>query len=63
MLFWFFWIWVVWGAVWGLVFAWGCLRKWGMEILIPMYFGFYGSVIWWIAYLVLDKIASHISFH
>lgn len=59
----FFWIWVVYAAGCLLTFVWGCIRGWEIEILIPIAFGTIGSAVWWVAYLVVDKIAQHVSIH
>lgn len=63
-MFWFFlWVWVVYASGCLLTFIWGCIRGWEIEIFIPVMFGTTGSIVWWIAYLVVDKIAQHVSIH
>jgi hypothetical protein len=63
-MFWIFlWIWVVYASGCFLTFVWGCIRRWEIQILIPIAFGFYGSLVWWAVYLVADKIAQHVSIH
>lgn len=61
MFFWFLWIWVVYSAGCGLTFVWGCIRGWEIEILMPIAFFIIGSGVWWVLYLVLDKIAQHLT--
>ena len=59
----FWWIWVVYAAVCFLSFVWGLIRGWEIQILVPIAFGVIGSAVWWIAYLIVDKAAQHISIH
>jgi hypothetical protein len=58
---WFLWIWVVYSAGCALMFLWGLIRGWEIEILMPIAFFIIGSPAWWILYLVLDKIAQHLA--
>lgn len=63
-LFWIFlWVWVVYSSGCLATFIWGCVRGWEMEILMPPAFFIVGSAIWWILYLVLDKISQHVTIH
>lgn len=57
----FFWAWVVYSAGCAFAFVWGIIRRWELEILVPPAFFVIGSSIWWVLYLVLDKIAQHLT--
>lgn len=59
----FVWTWVVYSAICVLTFVWGCCRGWEIEILIPPAFLLIGSAVWWVLYLVLDKISQHVTVH
>lgn len=59
----FFWGWVIFTAFFILQFIWGCLRGWELEIMLPLAGIFCGGAAWWIAYLIIDKIAQHITIH
>jgi hypothetical protein len=59
----FFWVWVVYSAGCALTFVWGLFRTWELEILMPPAFFVIGSVVWWVVYLVLDKIGQHVTIH
>lgn len=56
-------VWGVYSALCILAFVWGCVRGWEIEILVPPAFFIIGSGIWWVLYLVLDKINQHVTIH
>jgi len=59
----FFWVWVALTVFCALQFVWACVRQWEIGILVPIYLFCVGSVVWWVLYLVLDKIGQHVTIH
>jgi hypothetical protein len=46
-----------------LTFIWGLVRRWELEILLPFFFGFFGTLVLAVAFVVAVVAHDHLHFH